>query len=141
MKWRTLSQRPQGKRAGRPQMWEQTEAEFRVQVGNCKYCTVKQCASRSTMRVLPQTRPGGASHFSGPARVACACCCSVLLLDGRNRVILTLKMLSAPINFRDGETTIKIEFAVLGGGGGGGFGGREENRPKRFYCRAKTPRQ
>ena len=30
-------------------------------------------------------------------------------------------------NFRDGETTIKIKFALLRGVG---LGGREENRPK-----------
>ena len=33
-----------------------------------------------------------------------------------------------PAMLRDGETTIKIKFSLLGGGGG--LGGREENRPK-----------
>ena len=39
------------------------------------------------------------------------------------------------MNVRGGETTIKIQFAVLRGGG---IGGKEENRPKRcFFFRGK----
>ena len=42
------------------------------------------------------------------------------------------------IAVRDGETTIKINFAFFGkGGGGGGVGCREENRPETLFFLGK----